>query len=116
MRRLLLIQALAVLAAALLMSWRLGTDALPATLYGGGVALAASALLGWRQWQARRPLHADPARHLGALYRTALERWVLAGLLLAAGFTLGLAPLPLLAGFVLGQLVFLLSAGRAMHH
>ncbi len=116
MRSLLLIQALASLVAALLLSWRLGTDALPAALYGGGVALAASALIAWRRWQARRPQHADPARHLWVLYRTALERWLLVGLLLAVGFGLKLAPLPLLAGFVLGQLVYLLTAGRAMHN
>jgi ATP synthase protein I len=99
------------------------------TIYGGFQAgsvwfggLTASLNVGWLLWRRQR---ADAGRALSAgqslrlLYRSALERFMLVGLLFALGLgVLKLDPLALLTGFIVGQLalVFLGMKGKSASH
>jgi len=86
-----------------------------ACLFGGGVALLSSGLLVWRWHRGLRDYHCDGGRHLRSFYRSALERFVVVGILLAAGFAmLNLAPLPLLSGFIVGQLAWVIAVAVHM--
>ena len=87
--------------------------------FGG---LTASLNVGWLLWRRQR---ADAGRALSAgqslrlLYRSALERFLLVGLLFALGLgVLKLDPLALLTGFIVGQLalVFLGMKGKSASH
>lgn len=78
-------------------------------VYGSFVALISTVFLAWRlkQGERRESLGADWA--LRQAYRTAIERFVWAAVMLAVGFgLLKLAPLWILAGFVVGQATWLL--------
>lgn len=86
-----------------------------ALLYGALVALAASAILVWRERQSMQHPEWDQHRLLKMFARTALERLLLlAGLLLVGLGVLRLAPLPLLLGLVLAQFAWVVvaTAGR----
>ena len=79
-----------------------------AATFGSLTALANTVLLAWRLGAAEkrgpRPAHEEAT----TIYRSALERFVVVLLLLAAGLGwVKLQPGPFLAGFVLGQLVLL---------
>lgn len=82
-----------------------------AVLYGALVALAASALLAWRERQSMRHPEWDQHRLLKMFVRAALERLLLlVGLLIVGLGVLKLLPLPLLLGLVLAQLAWLVVA------
>lgn len=88
-----------------------GTHAGAAALYGGGVALANTWMLGRRVERADREIAHDAQRGMIILYVGAVLRFVfvLAALALGMG-VLHLSPLPLVANFVAAQLVFMLAS------
>jgi F0F1-type ATP synthase assembly protein I len=82
-----------------------------AVLYGGGVAIANSALLFWRWHKGLRDFHCDAGKHVRSFYRSFMERFFVVMILLVAGFYwLGDRPLALLAGFVVGQMALMLAS------
>ena len=85
-----------------------------AAIYGGGVALISTWLLGWRI--SRTPeiaQHGDTGSQL-ALYAGVLPRFIVTLALLATGIGwLKLAPIPLIAAFGIAQLGFAINLGMA---
>lgn len=82
-----------------------------AVLYGALIALAASALLAWRERQSMQHPEWDQHRLLKMFVRAALERLLLLVALLIVGLgVLKLLPLPLLLGLVLAQFAWLVVA------
>ena len=76
--------------------------------YGSCTALLGTLLLAWRFRQGESRANSGAEWHLRQAYRTAIERYVWAAFMLAAGFgLLKLAPLWVLAGFVAGQAAWL---------
>jgi hypothetical protein len=72
--------------------------------FGGVCASANCLLLEWRRYQADRGQALSAAQSMRLLYRTALERFVLIGVLFALGLGLWqLDPLALITGFIVGQ-------------
>jgi ATP synthase protein I len=81
-----------------------------AIAYGGGVSLANTALLWWRWRKGVRDYHCDAGRHLRSFYRSALERFFIVVIVLAAGFYwIGDHPVAVLAGFLVGQMAWMLA-------
>lgn len=107
----LLLQSGTVGLAALLAGLFGGVGTAMTVLYGGGVAIANTSLLIWRWHKGVRDFHCDAGRHVRAFYRSAMERFFVVVILLAAGFYwLGDHPLALLAGFVVGQMAWMLAS------
>ena len=105
------IQLLLIAATAVVFFLIYGAFAAGSAVYGGAIACAGSLLLEWRRAAADRGRALDAAQSIRLLYRTALERFVLAGVLLALGFgVLRLDPLALLTGFIVGQLALVFTA------
>lgn len=72
--------------------------------FGGVCASANCLLLEWRRYQADQGQALSAAQSMRLLYRTALERFVLIGVLFALGLGLWqLDPLALITGFIVGQ-------------
>lgn len=85
--------------------WGLGVA--KAVCFGAGIASANTLMIAWRMRQGRAAL-AQPS--LSEFYRSWLERYLLVGVLLAAGLGgLKLMPLGLLSGFILGQVIWILA-------
>jgi len=79
-----------------------------AVCFGAGIATANTLMIAWRMRQRRTTPAAQPS--LGEFYRSWLERYLLVGVLLAAGLGgLKLMPLGLLSGFILGQVIWILA-------
>ena len=77
--------------------------------YGSLVSLIGALYLAWRLKQGERQLDVDAGQVLRNAYKTVIERFVWAALMLGLGFKLlELTPLWLLAGFVVGQAAWLL--------
>lgn len=88
-----------------------GIEAGLAVLYGVLVALAASAVLVWRERQSMQHPEWDQHRLFKLFIRAGVERLVLlVGLLIVGLGVLNLAPLPLLLGLLLAQLGWLAAA------
>ncbi|MEW5788787.1 MAG: ATP synthase subunit I [Pseudomonadota bacterium] len=105
------LQAAVVLLVVLVYGLRQDGAAALAAAYGGAVAVLNGVLLVWRWHQGRRDYHCDGQRHLRAFHRSALERFFVVGLLLAAGIAgLHLDPPPLLIGFIAGQIAWVFLA------
>ncbi|MBI5330345.1 MAG: ATP synthase subunit I [Betaproteobacteria bacterium] len=99
------VQAGLVITASLLVWSSLGAPVAVAVAYGGVVALANSGLLVWRWHRGRKEFHCDSGRHMKGFHRSALERFFVVGILLAAGMAGSrLGPLAMLVGFTVGQL------------
>jgi ATP synthase protein I len=82
-----------------------------AVLYGVLVALAASAVLVWRERQSMQHPEWDQHRLFKLFIRAGIERLVLLVALLLLGLgVLKLAPLPLLLGLLLAQFGWLAAA------
>ncbi|HEY5791375.1 MAG TPA: ATP synthase subunit I [Gammaproteobacteria bacterium] len=97
------IQLLLVLVAVGAASLLRGGAAMPAAVYGGGMALLNLLLLDWRARRANRAGALSARQSLGVLYLSALERFAAVALLFALGMgPLHLDPLPLLLGFMAG--------------
>jgi ATP synthase protein I len=78
--------------------------------FGGAIATANLWLLEWRRRQADTGPALSAAASLRLLYRTALERFVLAATLFALALgVLRLDPLALLTGFIVGQTALILT-------
>lgn len=76
--------------------------------YGSVVAIVGALILNWRHWQAKQRLDVNAEWVLQHAYKTAIERYLWAAVMLALGFKLlKLTPLFLLAGFVIGQIAWL---------
>ncbi|OFZ94574.1 MAG: hypothetical protein A2Z44_03805 [Betaproteobacteria bacterium RBG_19FT_COMBO_58_11] len=85
--------------------WGLGVA--KAVWFGAGIAAANTIMIAWRMRPGRAAL-AQPS--LSEFYRSWLERYLLAGVLLAAGLGgLKLMPLGLLSGFILGQVIWIIA-------
>ena len=114
MRSVLITQAIVAIAAASAgYLWKGGNAAL-AALFGASIALVNGLLLAWRLKRGQRPVHADPQRHLRALYLSVFERWLVVGALFAIGIgALKLLPQPLLAAFIAGQLALMVAGLRS---
>ncbi|HEX5418614.1 MAG TPA: ATP synthase subunit I [Gammaproteobacteria bacterium] len=77
-----------------------------AALYGGGIGMGASALLGYRVLRAARP-----GAGLGGLYIGALERFIFVGAAFAVGLAvLKLAPVAMIVGFGGAQCAYFITA------
>jgi len=78
--------------------------------FGSAIATANLLLLEWRRRTADRGPALSAAASLRLLYRTALERFVLATLLFALALgVLRLDPLALLTGFIVGQVALIVT-------
>ena len=78
--------------------------------FGGTIATANLLLLEWRRRAADRGPALSAAASLRLLYRTAVERFVLAGTLFALALgVLRLDPLALLTGFIVGQAALIMT-------
>jgi ATP synthase protein I len=78
--------------------------------FGGAIATANLLLLEWRRLQADKGPALSAAASLRLLYRTALERFVLAAMLFALALgVLRLEPLALLTGFIVGQTALIVT-------
>jgi len=76
--------------------------------FGGCVVVLGTLFLAWRFVVGERREHQGAEWILRHAYRTAIERFMLIGFLLAVGFELlRLAPFWMLAGFICGQLAWL---------
>ena len=83
-----------------------GFPAAKSFAYGNLVAMIGALLLAWRHWQANRRSGDSAEVVLRQAYRTVIERFIWAAIMLALGFKiLELMPLWLVAGFVMGQTV-----------
>lgn len=110
-RRVVRAQSVLVFVAALSGTAIAGMDAGLAAAYGVLVALAASAVLVWREQQAMAHPEWDQHRLLKVFVRVSIERLVLLVALLSLGLgVLKLDPLPLLLGLVLAQFAWLAAA------
>lgn len=79
-----------------------------ALAFGAGIAVANTLMIAWRMRQGRKQTTTQPS--LSEFYRSWLERYLLVGVLLAAGLGgLKLMPLGLLSGFILGQVIWILA-------
>lgn len=87
-----------------------GLSAALSALYGGGVALASSALLGRSLKAAGQAAEHAPKQGVWMLYFGAVQRFLLVLGLFAVGMGLfGLPPLPLIVGFAAAQVAFLIG-------
>ena len=78
--------------------------------FGGAIAIINVLLLEWRRYQTDKGRAIDARLSLLVIYRSALERMLLVGLLVALGLgVLDLDPLALLTGFIVGQMALLLT-------
>jgi F0F1-type ATP synthase assembly protein I len=81
-----------------------------AAAYGGGTAVANTAILAWQIRRGKGQIRGDAYRQLREIYFSSAQRLAVLVTLLVAGFgVLKLAPLALLAGFVAGQIGLLFS-------
>jgi ATP synthase protein I len=110
-RRVALAQAGLAPIAALIGGMVAGIEAGLAVLYGVLVALAASAVLVWRERQSMQHPEWDQHRLFKLFIRAGIERLVLLVALLLLGLgVLKLAPLPLLLGLLVAQFGWLAAA------
>ncbi|MBU1191006.1 MAG: ATP synthase subunit I [Gammaproteobacteria bacterium] len=110
MRKILNIQVVIAVLAALSGYFYGGMPVALAALFGAGIALSNTLLLAWRLHRSKRQIHADAHRHLRSFYFSTVERFFVVGGLLAVGLgALQLMPLPLLAAFVAGQIAWMIS-------
>ena len=78
--------------------------------FGGVIAGANCLVLEWRRNSANKGRALSAGQSIRLLYRTALERFVLVGVLFALGLgAWQLDPLALLTGFIVGQLALVFT-------
>ena len=109
------LQVVGLIAGTLLVRAWWGWEVAAVFVLGAGVALVNSGLLVWRWYRGLAIHHSDGERHLKAFNRSAKERFLAVGIMLAMGFAwLDLAPLPLLTGFIAGQLAWVIAAAALL--
>jgi len=107
-RRVLSLQLALLLVASLAAFAIWGLGMAKAVWFGAGIATANTLMIAWRMRRGRKTAPAQAG--LSEFYRSWLERYLLVGVLLAAGLGgLKWMPLGLLSGFVLGQIVWILA-------
>ena len=110
--RLLLMQSVAAVCVAILVSVVYGSGAAVAAIYGGLVALIMTLMLAWRIGQASQSDRAMRWLVLGAA-----ERMIMVCIAFAVGIgVLGLVPVPMLIGFGVSELAYYLAAGPMRRH
>jgi hypothetical protein len=102
--RLVMLQLLLIAVTSVVFFMLYGVFQAGSAAFGGVCASANCLLLEWRRYQADRGQALSAAQSMRLLYRTALERFVLIGVLFALGLGLWqLDPLALITGFIVGQ-------------
>lgn len=112
LRRLMIVQALLALAAAIVYGavLRHGVPGAAATLYGGGIALVSTFISAWRLLRATEVAGASATRGMAELYIGAALRFVSVLALMALGMAvLKLDPLAIIVGFAVAQLAYLFN-------
>ena len=110
MQRLLIIQAALVLFAAIGSFYYFGGHAVPATLFGGAIAMANAVLLSRRLEAASDLAQDNPNAGALTLYLGVIQRFVFTLIMFAVGIkVLGLLPpVALIIGFAVAQLGFMI--------
>ncbi|MCI0401783.1 MAG: ATP synthase subunit I [Gammaproteobacteria bacterium] len=107
-RRLLTTQCLLVVGLSALLWMASGIFEAQSALYGGGIALLSSWMLGRRVYSAADVAEERPGKGVAMLYFGAIQRFVIVLGLFALGIgLLKLAPLPLIGAFAVAQLGFI---------
>ena len=107
-RRVLRLQLALLLVASLVALAIWGLVVAQAVGFGVGIAVTNTLMIAWRMRRGRVASAAQAS--LSEFYRSWLERYLLVGVLLAAGLGgLELMPLGLLSGFILGQVIWILA-------
>ncbi len=110
-RKLLMLQLLLVAATSAVFFVIYGGFQAGSAAFGGVCACANRLVLEWRRNAADSGRALSAAQSIRLLYRTAIERFVLVGVLFALGLGVwGLDPLALLTGFIVGQLALVFTA------
>ncbi|HKK06608.1 MAG: ATP synthase subunit I [Gammaproteobacteria bacterium] len=112
LRRLVIVQALLVLAAAAVyvLGFRHGLPGGAAVLYGGGIALISTFISAWRLLRATEVAGASATRGMAELYIGAAMRFVSVLALMGVGIAaLKLDPLAIIVGFAVAQLGYLFN-------
>lgn len=113
MRKILTIQVFLVLFVAALGAWFVDSDTGQAALYGGGIALVNTLLLGFRVQRASANAQHSANQGTFTLYIGAVERFVFTLLAFVLGMGwLKLQAVPLLAAFAIAQLGYWIAAPR----
>jgi F0F1-type ATP synthase assembly protein I len=108
--RVVMLQGLLAGTAAVIAWWLQGGAGAAAAAYGGGTAVANTAILAWQIRRGKGKARSDAYRQLREIYFSGAQRLAALIVLLTVGFgILKLAPLALLAGFVAGQVGLLFS-------
>jgi ATP synthase protein I len=111
MRKLVMLQLLLVAITSVVFFVLNGGFQAGSAAYGGVCACASQLLLEWRRNAADRGHVLSAGQSIRLLYRTAVERFVLVGVLLALGLGVWrLDPLALITGFIAGQLALVFIA------
>jgi len=85
------------------------TFAAKALMYGGIITIISTVFMTWRFRQGENQKNMSPEWALRQAYKTAVERFIWALVMLVVGFKfLELPPIWILAGFVVGQAAWLL--------
>lgn len=112
-RNLLLIQLALVLLTSVVFLGISGNLGALSACFGGLIACSNAVLLEWRRYRVDRGRALSGGASLRALYRSALERFLLVALLFALGMgVLRLEPLALLSGFIAGHVGLVISGLR----
>lgn len=110
MRKLVMLQLLLVSVTSVVFFALYGGFQAGSAAYGGVSACASQLLLAWRRNKADRGPALSAGASIRLLYRTALERFVLVGVLLVLGLGVWrLDPLALITGFIAGQLALVFN-------
>ena len=108
-QRTLLAQAILIIATGSAFLAYKGSASAIAAVYGGGIAMAIAALLGWRLQRASDAAAEAQIQGSMQLYWGALERFLIVGVGFAVGIAvIKLPPLPMIVAFAVAQLGFLL--------
>jgi len=110
LRRLLLVQGVLVAAVAIGFGALSGAGAVPAALFGGGIALLNTLISAERLHRATAVAGQNPSGGMGHLYAGAIVRFVATPALVVLGIlALSLDAVALLAGFAVAQLGYLFN-------
>ena len=109
-RKLVMLQLLLIAVTSVVFFMLYGGFQAGSAAFGGVIACANRLLLEWRRLNADRGRVLSAGQSMRLLYRTALERFVLVGVLFALGLGVWqLDPLALLTGFIVGQMALVFT-------
>ena len=114
LRRILRVQLIILVLAAIVSSLVWGMNFVMALLYGGAVTIATTLYSGWRLKVATAGDEQGPALNMAEFYKGTLLRFILVIALLALGLGyLKLEPLAVIIGFAITQTGYLFGRGYA---